>query len=340
MAVAPELLTRHQRPLLPAGRGPISSLLVEHLRRPPHRVPASGAIRVADDPLADDDLQLALYVCYELHYRGFEGVFDQWEWEPSLLRFRTMLEQPFEDALVAVAGSANRPVSGGVCDAIREVIARDDGPSLSRHMQDHGTFAAMREFAVHRSAYQLKEADPHTWGLPRVNGAAQAAMAEIQLDEYGTGRAQDRHSTRFAATLRALELDDAYGAYLDRLPGTTLATINLISMLGLHRRWRGALVGHLATFEMTSVEPMTRYAAALERLGVGEHGRAFYDVHVVADAVHDHVACRMVDALAEEEPALAPQILFGARCVLEVERRFAERLLSSWERGRSSLLPG
>src|SRR5438045_2693004 len=81
------------------------------------------------------------------------------------------------------------------------------------------------------------------------------------------------------------------GAYLDRLPGTTLATTNLISLFGLHRRWRGALVGHLALFEMTSVVPMARYSAALERLGVGRVARRFYDVHVEADAVHQFIAC-------------------------------------------------
>ena len=56
--------------------------------------------------------------------------------------------------------------------------------------------------------------------------------------------------------MRALGLDPTYGAYLDALPGTTLATVNLITLFGLHRRWRGALVGNLAVYEMTSVVPM------------------------------------------------------------------------------------
>jgi hypothetical protein len=36
----------------------------------------------------EEDLQLALYCLYELHYRGFEGVSDEWEWHPGLLAFR------------------------------------------------------------------------------------------------------------------------------------------------------------------------------------------------------------------------------------------------------------
>jgi Iron-containing redox enzyme len=53
---------------------------------------------------------------------------------------------------------------------------------------DRGTLAQLREFAIHRSAYQLKEADPHTWAIPRLTGAVKAAMVEIQADEYGDGR--------------------------------------------------------------------------------------------------------------------------------------------------------
>ncbi|MFZ1162961.1 MAG: iron-containing redox enzyme family protein, partial [Mycobacterium sp.] len=41
------------------------------------------------------DLQLALYMCYELHYRGFAGVDPNWEWNPGLLHLRAQLERAF-----------------------------------------------------------------------------------------------------------------------------------------------------------------------------------------------------------------------------------------------------
>jgi hypothetical protein len=44
--------------------------------------------------LSDDDLHLALYLCYELHYRGLAGVDVGWEWDPALLSFRAQLEAP------------------------------------------------------------------------------------------------------------------------------------------------------------------------------------------------------------------------------------------------------
>ena len=55
-------------------------------------------------------------------------------------------------------------------------------------------------------------------------------------------------------------------------------------------RLRAALLGHLAGFEMTSVVPMSRYAAAAVRLQLGPRVRRFYDVHVDADEHHGALA--------------------------------------------------
>ena len=78
--------------------------------------------------------------------------------------------------------------------ALRAIEAEDDAPSLSKHLEREGTRAQLLEFVVHRSAYQLKEADPHSWALPRLSGAPKAAMVEIQADEYGGGRADRIHA--------------------------------------------------------------------------------------------------------------------------------------------------
>src|SRR5581483_6717600 len=248
---APFALAGPTQARLPEPRGAMSEAVLAALGRGPG--PMAAPPWRGDDPLADDDLQLALYAGYELHYRGFEGVDDEWEWEPSLLAVRRQLERVFVD---------------GLRTALRD--APTDDRSLSAYMERDGTLEQLREFAVHRSPYQLKEADPHTWGIPRIAGEAKALMVHIQADEYGVGDAAAMHATRFADTMRALDLDDAYGAYLDDVPATTLATVNLISLFGLHRRWRGALVGHLAALEMTSVVPMGRYARAIRRLGLPE----------------------------------------------------------------------
>ena len=328
----------HVEPPLPEPRGPLTERLLDHLVRPPHELqPLPPA---EDDPVTGDDSALALHVCYELHYRGLAGVDEGWEWEPTLLRERRTLERAFETRLTDLVGHPPCGLStAGTVAELELLAASDGGPSLSRHMAEDGTLAELREFAVHRSAYQLKEADPHTWAIPRLWGDAKAGLVDIQMGEYGHGEPGGVHATLFASTMRALGLDDRYGAYVDRLPGITLSTGNLASLLGLHRRWRGALVGHLAMFEMCSVGPMGRYRDALQRLGFGEEATRFYQEHVLADERHQVVALHdMAARLVDQEPMLGGEVVFGARALAAVEQMFTAHLLGSWSAGRTSLL--
>jgi hypothetical protein len=323
-------------PPLPEARGPLSAALLDALRDGAGRIEAPTPLR--PDPLSDDDLHLALYCCYELHYRGFDGVDDAWEWAPALIAFRGRLEAVFEQGLHAMlAGADTAPVP--VVSALRTIADGDDAPSLSRHIERAATAAEIGEFLVHRSAYHLKEADPHAWAIPRLSGPAKAALVEIEADEYGGGRAERMHARLFAEVLRSVGLDDRYGAYLDHIPGVTLAQTNLMSMLGLHRRHRGALCGHLALLEMTSTIPNRRYANGIRRVGLGdERTTRFFDEHVEADAVHEHIALHdLAGRLARDEPALAGSVVWGARALAALDRRWADHVLGCWRRGRTSL---
>ena len=319
----------------PLARGPLTERLLSALRRPPHDMGTDVALAVRE-PLSDDDLHLALYLCYELNYRGLPGVDERWEWEPSLIAFRVALEAPFEEGLRAAIPRAQH--SGSVEASLKEAIAGDTGPSLSRYLEAAGTLEQFREFVVHRSAYQLKEADPHSWAIPRLDGAPKAALVDIQSEEYGSGNPEAMHAELFRRTMRGLTLDDSYGAYIAHLPGVTLATVNLMSLFGLHRRLRAAIVGHLAGFEMTSTAPNARYAAALRRLRVPHDVIDFYDEHVEADADHEILAARgMAGGLVAAEPSLFDDVLFGANALLHLEARFAQHCLDAWRAGRSSL---
>jgi hypothetical protein len=326
---------------LPDPRGELSAALLAALRRPVHALDVTAALLAGeDDPLVDEDLQLALYCCYELHYRGLPDVDEDWEWEPSLLALRRDLEARLEAGMVALAGPVlDEDVAPEEMDvALRAIAEGDEAPSLSKHVERHATLEQVHEFVVHRSAYQLKEADPHAWAIPRLSGPPKAAMVEIEADEFGGGRADRVHATLFAKTMDALGLDARYGAYVDHIPAITLATVNLMSWMGLHRRRRGAIVGHLALFEMTSSLPSRRYANGLRRLGLAEDATDFFDEHVEADAVHEAVASvDLAGGLVRQEPALAGDVLWGARALTLLEGRWTQHLLDAWAAGRSSL---
>jgi hypothetical protein len=320
-------------PPLPEPRGEVTETLFAALRQAPrdlHWVPDVGAA-------SEDDLHLALYCCYELHYLGWSQIDPDWEWEPSVLRVRRLLEHRFEDDLRTGVGPVDTSPENTITE-LWALAAKRGGPSLSSFACEEATLDQIRELAKHRSAYQLKEADPHTWAIPRISGQAKATMVEIQVDEYGNGNGSRMHSALFAETMTALGLDPRPNRYLNELPGFTLATVNLISFLALHRRLRGALVGHLALFEMTSVGPMGRYSQALRRLGIPLWGRQFYDTHVEADEVHQYLASEiMIADFLRQEPKLAGDVLFGARALGLVEARFAAEVLLQWRCDNSAL---
>jgi hypothetical protein len=320
-------------PLLPAPRGPISEWVLRTLCAAPSTPPRAIPATAYADPLGDD-AQLALYVCYELHYRGFHAVDPAWEWDPELLRLRGALEASFLDVL-RESLPGGRDVPGELDQLLVEPV---HGTSVSHHLRESGSWPQMREYLAHRSLYQLKEADPHLWVVPRLEGAAKAALMAVEFDEFGAGRAERIHARLFAELMAGAGLDPTYGRYLDSAPAVTLATVNLMSLFGLHRALRAALVGHFAWLETTSPPAARRLAQALERLGAGPECTRFYTEHVEADAAHEQVMRHEVlGDLLRREPDLAADVVLGLQATTWTEDRLADHLLTAWHANRSSL---
>jgi Iron-containing redox enzyme len=283
------------------------------------------------------DVQLALYVCYELHYRGFAGVDPGWEWNPGLLHLRAQLEESF---LAAVQRDVGDISAEDTADAEMErlTIEPADGTGPSYHLHSTGTWEQMQEYFVHRSLYHLKEGDPHAWAIPRLTGLAKAAFVAVEFDEFGGGRGDHMHQQLFADLLIAAGLDASYLGYIDAVPAESLAVVNLMSLFGLHREHRGAAIGHFASTEITSSPGSRRLVDALERLGAPDACVRFYREHVEADAVHEQVVrTDVVGDLVSREPVLDRAVVFGIRAHLLVEDRLADHLMRCWTSGRSSL---
>jgi hypothetical protein len=320
-------------PALPTPRGPLSAAVVATLAGEPQRVlPPRTTVAAAD--AYGEDLQLALYTCYELHYRAFAGTDGRWEWDPDLLRLRGDLESGFVAAL-----RHDLPRHPDVAGALEPLLHEPaDGGGVSHFLERSGELWQLREFVAMRSLYHLKEADPHAWVIPRLLGQAKASLVAVEYDEFGAGRASRAHSQLFADLMTGLGLDARYGHYLDATPAGMLATVNLMSMLGLHRSLRGALVGHFAAAEITTAPSAHRMAQALRRFGMPEQCVAFYTEHVEADAVHEQVMRHdVIGDLLAREPALTADVVFGIEATAFLEDRLGDHLLGAWRAGRTSL---
>ncbi len=277
-----------------------------------------------------EDDALTLWVLHELHYRGFAGVDERWEWQASTIGLRTELERDLEASL-----RARRPepvVSGDLVVDLLQVLADDESPSLARHVQRRATREQTLQLLRQRSLYHLKEADPTSWVIPRLSAGPKAALLEIQFDEYGNGDPGRLHHRLFQVGIAALGLDSGYGAYVDEAVVEVLEQNNVLSMFGLQRRLRGAALGHLAAFEGTSSLPSRQLAQGLRRLDFPEAMATYYDEHVEADAVHEQLALRDICvALVAAEPDLYDDVLLGAWACTDLEARTAAAMLSLWD---------
>ncbi|OBG73099.1 MULTISPECIES: iron-containing redox enzyme family protein [unclassified Mycobacterium] len=325
-------------PLLPAAHGPLSTAVRHALSGPPahdHLTRIGASVRDSDP--YGLDLQLALSMCYELHYRGFAGVDPAWEWNPALLALRGELERVFLAGVRRDVGPIDADHSAAA-EMESLTIEPADGAGPSYYLRDAGTWEQMCEYFVHRSVYHLKEGDPHAWAIPRMMGMAKAAFVAIEFDEYGAGQGSRLHQQLFADLLSAAGLDPTYLAYLDAVPAEALAAVNLMSLFGLHRSLRGAAIGHFASTEITSPPGSRRMVRALQRLQAPAACVKFYAEHVEADAVHEHVVrIDVVGDLLAREPQLEQDVIFGIRAHAAVEDRLAETIMQAWRQGRSSL---
>lgn len=335
---------------MPDARGPLSAQLIDVLcgldRSPAGFASAARAAasryREGREILFDDDTQLALVLLYELHLQGIRGVPDEWEWHLDLLAGRQALEEAFEAALRGLVESGQVETgldeTADVVTTLWRMTAPTAGPGMSTFMAREAGLGQFREVLVHRSLNQLREADVHTLGIPRLAGAPKGALVEVQADEYGGGRPERMHSTLYATTMRSLGLSSQYAHYLDVVPAVTLASLNALSYFGLHRRLVGALVGHLCAVETTSSAPSKDYAAGLRRLGFGRSATLFYDEHVEADSVHEQIVVRdLAGGLARKCPEMAGDIIFGAAACLALDGLLGDHIIGCWARGESSL---
>ena len=316
---------------LPQERGPISRHVIQALADE-----ADGALALAlgpGDVTSDEDVQLALWIIYELHYRGFDGVPDDREWDAGLLGVRRSIERRFELELREATRERLQsvPEEGDIGAQLLDLVAADDGPPLATFLHRRATREQLIDYLRERSVQQLKESDPQSFVLPRLDGDAKAGLAELQYDEYGGGRPERLHATMYGDALEAAGLDRTYGAYVDDVSARSLACTNVMTMFGLNRRLRGAAMGHLAAFEASSSVPSRKIAGGIERVGLPTAVAAYFHEHVEADAVHEHVASRDIcGALVSAEPSLRGDVFFGAATSLHLDNLSGAELLDRW----------
>src|SRR3712207_914654 len=133
--------------LLPDPRGPLSAQVTEALAGDPlvGDFPAPP-VDLGEDVLTDDDLQLALWVLYELHYEGFEEVDEAWEWDPRAVAFLARLEEAFLAGLRAMAPVPDTDPAAPLHERIEALTELAPSSGMSRFMQREASPEQFREY--------------------------------------------------------------------------------------------------------------------------------------------------------------------------------------------------
>ena len=289
------------------------------------------------DALAGEEVPLALYCLYELHYRGFAGVSDDWEWDATCLELRRRLERASLRELRYEVFLSYGIEKMHAADVLMELstLTNDTARLRSALMTTDATDAQTQELTLLRSflptdssavptgsvAHQRNQAtagERHTTSRPLIHPSWAPAGAEL-----------------FGAVSEEHLLGSGKVENLELVPSATLSNLNVARMFILHRRWRAALAGHV-TQQILHAEAHTGDLASYESEGGVTDRHRWAKVHVDAVA-HVAVLDQLIGGVLADEPALSDDVVFGARAYAYLETTFVTRVLSAWVNGRSSL---
>lgn len=192
---------------LPAPRGHMSAALITALADVPPARPAllvSGGTR---ETWLDDDLQLSLWICYELRMRGFDDVHPLWEDHPALVQFHAALESRWEQGLRSLPESTQPAALSG--EGLAELRKHQAFWRPRREMRE-----ALRD--IHGDAYGARDERTHS------------VLFTVTLRDLDCGAGVDEMPAPTLALANALSL---FGLH-QRLVGALVGFLTAVDTIG------------------------------------------------------------------------------------------------------------
>ena len=132
----------------------------------------------------------------------------------------------------------------------------------------------------------LVEASQLSRVLGGVGNETQLTLLKILWEEYGSGKLARKHSSHFIQMLKTLNMDIRPEAYFDLVPWEVLANINHSFLLSERKQNYLRYIGGLLYIEVSAPSAFQNYKDAGERLGLGEEGTSYWDIHIKEDIRH------------------------------------------------------
>ncbi len=198
--------------------------------------------------------------------------------------------------------------SGNLIDALRDRVGEDLQPEPSPDgliIRNEISKSGYQRLLAITSLDGLVEASQLSRMLGGVGNEVQTMLTRILWEEYGSGKFSRKHSTHFATMLEECDMDSRPEAYFDLVPWEVLANINHSFFLSERKKNFLRYVGGLLYTEVSVPAAFQNIKMAGERLGMGDKGTRYWDLHIQEDIRHgqwmlDDVALPLIEMYPEQ----------------------------------------
>ncbi len=205
-------------------------------------------------------------------------------------------------------GNTSQQSSGNLSDALRDRVEEDLQPEPSSDgliIRNEISKAGYLRLLAITSLDGLVEASQLSRMLGGVGNEVQTMLTRILWEEYGSGKFSRKHSTHFATMLEECGMDSRPEAYFDLVPWEVLVNINHSFFLSERKKNFLRYVGGLLYTEVSVPAAFQNIKMAGERLGMGEKGISYWDLHIREDIRHgqwmlDDVALPLIEKYPEQ----------------------------------------
>ncbi len=200
----------------------------------------------------------------------------------------------------------NNPIN--IHAALRERVAEDLQPEPSPNsliIRNEITEDGYKRLLAITSLDGLVEASQLSRMLGGVGNEVQMMLTKILWEEFGCGKISRKHSTHFSTMLEQCGLDSTPEAYFDLVPWEVLANINHSFFLSEHKKNFLRYIGGLLFIEVSVPASFQNIRMAGERLGMGDEGVSYWDIHIREDIRHgqwmlDDVALPLIEKYPDQ----------------------------------------
>ncbi len=321
------------RPGRAAPRGPLSLAVMTALTSPPGSL---GPVRPSPDVDAvdDGDFHLALFLCLAAQRPG--SSYPGWEHDDDLRELRHRLQRTFVERIRDESRFASPIFAGDPAETVAALLDHSAASPVVAHLSRFGSLDQLREYVVHRSVQRCADLAPETGVLTSMRDHLAREGARPHVARRGAlGPSPDM---ALAEAVAVLNLDPSLGAYVGRVPGITIASANLSTILDRCDRTSVAAVGVDAVSNRFREESWRKLPLTFGRFGISPPLRPPRGDGRVKGTADHAASAALTRSMRSLDQAQRRSLLFGVIAALYLERRFSRHVLKAWTSDRPSLV--